>query len=128
MRVGFPWISLDSLVRIETFQWVTRHKAHKLFNSRFLPGVRSATTGARGRGHAEGQDCSRGKLNLVSVFLQKSVVRAVPLRPPEERKDEGSAHERIAESNEIVRRVTRLRLRPLLQTQRHLALWRECRG
>ena len=24
MRVGFPWISLDFLVRIETYQWVTR--------------------------------------------------------------------------------------------------------
>jgi hypothetical protein len=24
MRVGFPWISLDSLVRIETYQWVAR--------------------------------------------------------------------------------------------------------
>jgi hypothetical protein len=24
MGVGFPWISLDSLVRIVTFQWVTR--------------------------------------------------------------------------------------------------------
>jgi hypothetical protein len=24
VTVGFPWISLDSLVRIEPFQWVTR--------------------------------------------------------------------------------------------------------
>jgi hypothetical protein len=46
MRVGFPWISLDSLVRIEAFQWVTRVEARKLFNSRLLPGVRSAGTGA----------------------------------------------------------------------------------
>jgi hypothetical protein len=35
LSLGFPWISLDSLVRIETFQLVTRHKAGKSFNSRF---------------------------------------------------------------------------------------------
>jgi hypothetical protein len=32
----FPWISLDSLVRIETYQWVTRHKASKSFSRRFF--------------------------------------------------------------------------------------------
>jgi hypothetical protein len=31
MRVGFPWISLDSLVRIETYQWFTRDKSPKVF-------------------------------------------------------------------------------------------------
>jgi hypothetical protein len=31
IRVGFPWISLDSLVRIETYQWVTRDKSPKVF-------------------------------------------------------------------------------------------------
>jgi hypothetical protein len=36
MSVGFPWISLDSLVRIETYQWVTRHKARKFFLGAFL--------------------------------------------------------------------------------------------
>src|ERR1700722_5110664 len=35
MRVGFPWISLDSLVRIETFQWVTRDR-HGASLSQFL--------------------------------------------------------------------------------------------
>jgi hypothetical protein len=35
MSVGFPWISLDSLVRIETFQWVTRLEAGKLFSQPF---------------------------------------------------------------------------------------------
>ena len=38
LRVVIPWISLDSLVRIETFQWVTRTKASKAFPSRFSPG------------------------------------------------------------------------------------------
>ena len=36
MRVGFPWISLDSLVRNETFQWVTRIKAGKVFLGAFV--------------------------------------------------------------------------------------------
>jgi hypothetical protein len=30
--IGFSWISLDSLVRIETFQWVTREKRAKVFS------------------------------------------------------------------------------------------------
>jgi hypothetical protein len=75
MRVGFPWISLDSLVRIETFQWVTRLEAGKLFSRAFSLTLRGAGTGACGRGHAEGQDCSRGKLNQISDFLQEIVVQ-----------------------------------------------------
>lgn len=38
MRVGFIWISLDSLVRIETFQWVTREFHHKNFSLAFPHG------------------------------------------------------------------------------------------
>jgi hypothetical protein len=37
MAIGFPWISLDSLVRIETFQWVTRQKAWTFFPRGFSP-------------------------------------------------------------------------------------------
>src|ERR1700733_11826779 len=37
MTVGFVWISLDSLVRIETYQWVTRDFRWKFFYSRFSP-------------------------------------------------------------------------------------------
>jgi hypothetical protein len=70
MRVGFPWISLDSLVRIETFQWVTRLSAGRIYRAPFPWRYESATTGACGRGHAEAQDCSCGKLNLISDFLQ----------------------------------------------------------
>src|SRR5271154_6885330 len=76
MRVGLSWISLDSLVRIETFQWVTWLEAGKLFSPPFFTGVRSAGTGACGRGHAEAQDYSSGKLNLISDFLQGIVLRA----------------------------------------------------
>jgi hypothetical protein len=35
MRVGLSWISLDSLVRIETFQLVTRLEAGKIFSRAF---------------------------------------------------------------------------------------------
>ena len=38
---------------------------------------------ARGRGHVEAQDCSWGKLNLFSDFLQEIAVRALPFRPPQ---------------------------------------------
>ncbi len=33
--IGFPWISLESLVRIETYQWVTRDKSAKNFRGAF---------------------------------------------------------------------------------------------
>ena len=33
--VGFPWISLDSLVRNETYQWVTRDFRQKIFRRAF---------------------------------------------------------------------------------------------
>src|ERR1700722_1987876 len=35
MRVGLSWISLDSLVRIETFQWVTGLEAGIIFRCAF---------------------------------------------------------------------------------------------
>jgi hypothetical protein len=76
MRVGFPWISLDSLVRIETYQWVTRDFRRKKNLAPFSLALRGAGTGACGRGHAEAQDCSWGKLKLVSDFLQEILVRA----------------------------------------------------
>jgi hypothetical protein len=70
LGVGFPWISLDSLVRIEIFQWVTGLFAGRIFLAPFPWRYESAATGACGRGHAEAQDCSWGKLNLISDFLQ----------------------------------------------------------
>jgi hypothetical protein len=65
MGVGFPWISLDSLVRIETFQWVTRDKRWKSFSRRrvaFEPPQR------RRLSLHGGQDCASGKPNPVSDF------------------------------------------------------------
>jgi hypothetical protein len=76
--LGFPWISLDSLVRIETFQWVTRLFAGRKLLAPF-PGV-ERTPGRKHAilGHAEAQDCSWGKLTLISDFLQEIVARAAP--------------------------------------------------
>jgi hypothetical protein len=58
MSLGFSWISLDSLVRNETFQWVTPVFRQEYF-SRFF----SMVLAAQGRkpavlGHAEAPDCS----------------------------------------------------------------------
>ncbi len=50
--IGFPWISLESLVRIETYQWVTRDKSAQNFRGPFLccfgaTGRHGITLGAR---------------------------------------------------------------------------------
>jgi hypothetical protein len=76
--LGFSWISLDSLVRIETYQRVIWPKAH---NSSFgAPPVRLR---AFGRGalqprHGSAQECSRSRFNLPSDVPQGIVVRALP--------------------------------------------------
>jgi hypothetical protein len=49
MAIGFAWISLDSLVRIESFQWVARDFPGRIFLGPF-PGVRSAGNGSRRSG------------------------------------------------------------------------------
>ena len=82
MSVGLSWISLDSLVRIETFQWVARLEAGTLFSRAFsvaleAPEREPAVLACGSAG------LFMGKLNLVSDFLQEIVVRAVPFRPPQ---------------------------------------------
>jgi hypothetical protein len=76
-RVGVSWISLDSLVTIKTFQWVTSLEAGIIFPRAFCLAL-AATTGVCGRGHAEAQDCSCGKLHLISDFLQQIVAEPFP--------------------------------------------------
>ena len=44
--VGLSWISLDSLVRIETYQLVTPHKVGKLFSRAFSPLVERRRNGS----------------------------------------------------------------------------------
>src|ERR1700677_668553 len=48
------------------------------FIARFFRGVEKRRSGSPRSWHMEAQDCSWGKLNLIPVFLQLIVVRAVP--------------------------------------------------
>jgi hypothetical protein len=50
-----------------------------------------ARNGSLGRGHVEAQDCSWGKLNLVSDFLKSIVVRAVPFPPPQSKRSRAAS-------------------------------------
>jgi hypothetical protein len=67
VRPPFPpsyWISLDFLVRIETYQWVTREKARKFFLAFF-----SALNAADGaRGHAEARIIHGASLPPLPIF------------------------------------------------------------
>jgi hypothetical protein len=87
MGVGLSWISLDSLVRIETFQWVTRNEADKIFlapsRSRERPPERSAGALA----DAEGGTDHGEKCNAASVFPQEIVAVAIRLQPPQPKGD-----------------------------------------
>jgi hypothetical protein len=69
---------LDSLVRIDTYQWVARDFPRKVFRQPCL-GARSRN-GSCGRGHSEGWGCSWGKFTSVSDCQQSVVVR--PWSPP----------------------------------------------
>jgi hypothetical protein len=75
--VGFPWISLDSLVRIEPFQGVTWIKPPTFFPTPFAVGKR-CLKGQPTISMAEGRVAHWGKLILFSAFLQTIVAPAVP--------------------------------------------------
>jgi hypothetical protein len=64
--LGFPWILSSESTLINGLRWLF---AVGIFASLSVA-LRGAGTGARGRGHAEGQDCSWDKLYLFSDFLQ----------------------------------------------------------
>jgi hypothetical protein len=81
LNVGFPWISLDSLVRNEPYQWVTRDFRWRIFlGASWL--VKPPELAPALDATAEGQDCSWGKLNLFSIFPQYIVARAMSIRLP----------------------------------------------
>jgi hypothetical protein len=46
----------------------------------FSLALRGAAAGERGRGHAEGRNCSWGELSVISALPQEIVARAVPFR------------------------------------------------
>ncbi|MFZ0604897.1 MAG: hypothetical protein WAN05_26675, partial [Roseiarcus sp.] len=64
-KLGFPWI-LSSESRL--FNELHGILAENFFARRFL--AFATGMGASGRGHAKGQFCSWGELNLSSDFLQ----------------------------------------------------------
>jgi hypothetical protein len=66
--VGFIWISLDSLVRIEPFQWVTGDNRRKFFRAP-LP-WRKRSLGSHGPDLWRDRIVHRRKLKLISDLLQ----------------------------------------------------------
>jgi hypothetical protein len=71
--VYMPWILLDFLGFSRSNLYFSMGYADfggKNFSQPSSPALRDATTGASGRGHAEGQNRSPGKLSLASDFLQ----------------------------------------------------------
>jgi hypothetical protein len=66
--LGFPWI-LSSESRL--INGLPGIKRAKVFLGASFVASRGVGTGARGRGHAEAQNCSWGKLSLVSILRNK---------------------------------------------------------
>jgi hypothetical protein len=67
------WIFLDSLVRIETFQWVMLDRRRRKFRAPFSAGREARGDGSLWPSHSEARACSWRKLNPVSDFLQEIV-------------------------------------------------------
>jgi len=80
IAVGLSWISLDSLVRIKTYQWVTRHKAGKSFSRRFSRGVERRRNGSPRSRPCGGAELLMGQ-SLASDFPQQIIVRTFCLSP-----------------------------------------------
>src|SRR6476660_272747 len=71
--LGFPWNLSSESRLINGLLGINRAKVFLGASSLAMKG---AGTGARGRGHAEAQNRSWGKLSLVSDFPQQTIVRA----------------------------------------------------
>jgi hypothetical protein len=65
------WIFLDSLVLIETFQWVTRLEAGKFFSRAFSLAIRSGTMGACGLGMRKGRIVHGASLPHFLIFSER---------------------------------------------------------
>src|ERR1700722_7848141 len=91
MTVGFSWISLDSLVRIETYQWVTRHKPNTKISARFCPLAAFEETGTapvvevRRKGRIVHAPSLTQFLNFWKRFLSKlfALGRLIQCSPPQ---------------------------------------------
>jgi hypothetical protein len=71
--IGFPWISLDFLVRIDIYQWVTRDSQERIFSRALVVAQVSLKRQPTIR-HAKRTDCSWAKLILISDFLQQIAI------------------------------------------------------
>ncbi len=71
MAIGFPWISLDSLVRIKTYQWVTREKRSEDFSRRFCHSVRSPHDVRLRSRHSEGRIAHEESLAGFRLFCNQ---------------------------------------------------------
>jgi hypothetical protein len=96
MAVGFSWISLDSLVRIETFQRVTRLEAEKSFSSRFFHGVRSAPTGACALGIRKRRLVHGASLPQFLIFCNRLSSEPFPFGRPDPKAARPSPPARMA--------------------------------
>jgi hypothetical protein len=74
LGLGFSWISLDSLVRIQIYQWVTTDLRWKIFSGRFFPQVGSRDGGRDWFWRSEAQEISSDKHRPGSDFHQGIVV------------------------------------------------------
>jgi hypothetical protein len=82
--LGFPWILSDSLVRIETYQWVIRHKPKNKFlrvSASWRPSKRPERAPVV-KVRRKGQNSPCAKPNTVSEFLEEIPVQAVRPRSP----------------------------------------------
>jgi hypothetical protein len=89
MRVGIPWISLDSLVRIESYQWVARDFPRKIFRGRLgaKAGRGSAIDAFREGGIVHGASLLQflivsNQLSFDTVEHAKLAVSIFPLHEP----------------------------------------------
>ena len=79
MSVGFPWISLDSLVRIETFQWVTRILARRIFPRAFSAGTEAPEREPHGRGMRKRRIVHGPSLTQFLIFCNRLSSATLPL-------------------------------------------------
>jgi hypothetical protein len=77
LGVGKAWISSDSLVRIETYQGVTRKKARIIFLVA-LPPRETRRDGAYGRGHAERRIIHEASLTTLLIFCNELSSEPLP--------------------------------------------------
>jgi hypothetical protein len=71
LGVGKAWISLDSLVRIEPFQWVALDFRDKEFLAPFAAAPAPWGMAAHVPGAREGTDLPWGNTSSISAFLQQ---------------------------------------------------------